>query len=293
MPSRAPQAPVLLSNQPTADEMALAIANQSNRVNQLQAQIRISVQDMPGLSGQMKFERARRLRIQAKMLGIGGPGIDVGSNDEAFWIWLQTNLPGTGPSFVHARHDDFARTLAQQRVPLQPEWIADALGLVSIPSEAVLEGPFARPDRSWELRYRYDSLAGPLTRVLIVEPGTARVTQQFWYDGNSRLMAQSRASDFEYLDPPGVSMPRRIQLTIAPQTPEQMTLTLQLSGINVNLPPGSDALWEMPRPEGIPTVDLGQPGGWMTGVPTQLTPNNTPTYPEAGYRPQYRGATYR
>lgn len=297
MPAKGPTAPVLLSPQPTATEIAMAVGEQSNRVQQVQAQVRLSVQDMPGLSGQMRFERPRRLRIQAKMLGIGGPGVDVGSNDDAFWIWIQSNLPGSGPGFVYARHEEFAATLAQQRTPLQPEWIADALGLVTIPPQAMLEGPFKRNDKSWELRFREDSAAGPLTRVLIVENGTARVIEQYWYDANSRMLANARSSDFEYLDPPGVSMPRRVVLTVAPGTSDQMSLTLQMSGITLNQPSGNESLWMMPDPGNIPSVDLGKPGGWMTGVPsdlpTQLAPEPVPTYPDVGYRPQFRGATYR
>ncbi|MCA9106161.1 MAG: hypothetical protein KDA83_12075 [Planctomycetales bacterium] len=298
MTPRAPKAPELLSAQPTAEDIAMTIATQSNRVRQVQSQVRLSVQDMPAVSGQLRFERPRRLRIQAKFLGmVGGPGVDIGSNDEAFWIWMKANLPGAGPAFVYANHDQFAQTLAQQRIPMQPEWIADALGLVTIPADAILEGPFARRDRTWELRYRVDSPSGTLTRVLIVEAVTARVVEQFWYDSNSRLLAHARSSDFEYLDPPGVSMPRRVVLTVSPQTEDQMTLTLQMSGLMVNQATGNDQIWVMPRPEGVPAVDLGRPGAWMTSVPNDVSampaPVSTTGYPQHGYRPQYRGATYR
>lgn len=297
MPSRGPTAPVLLSAEPTANEIAMAVGDQSGRVQQVQAQVRLSVQDMPGLSGQMRFERPRRLRIQAKMLGIGGPGVDIGSNDESFWIWLQSNLPGVGPGFVYAKHEEFAATLSQQRIPLQPEWIADSLGLVTIPPQAMLEGPFKRNDKNWELRFREETAAGPMTRVLIVENGTARVIEQYWYDVNARLLAQARSSDFEYLEPPSVSMPRRVVLTVAPGTADQMSLTLQMSGIAVNQPSGNEALWLMPDPGNVPSVDIGRPGGLSTGIPTnlptQLAPQQAPTYPETGFRPQFRGATYR
>ena len=133
--------------------------------------------------------------------------------------------------------------------------------------------------------------------MLIVEAVTARVVEQFWYDSNSRLLAHARSSDFEYLDPPGVSMPRRVVLTVSPQTEDQMTLTLQMSGLMVNQATGNDQIWVMPRPEGVPAVDLGRPGAWMTSVPNDVSampaPVSTTGYPQHGYRPQYRGATYR
>ncbi|HAN98599.1 MAG TPA: hypothetical protein DCQ98_14710 [Planctomycetaceae bacterium] len=290
--------PEVLSAQPTAQELAAAVNANAGQVGQLQSQVRLSVQDLPGLSGQLIYERPRRLRLQARLLGVGGPGVDVGSNESDFWMWFQTSLPSSGPMFVHANHERFASTLAQQRLPLQAEWISDALGLATIPPDATLAGPFARNDRNWELHVVEQVPSGTLTRILVIERGTARVLEQHWYDDARRSLAIAQATDFEYLQPPGVNLPRRVILTIAPYTTDKMTLTLQMSGLRVNQSVTSAATFEMPDPGNTPRIDLGAPGAWMqetaaTAPPavTNVLSGDDPT--SSAFRPQYRGRTLR
>lgn len=291
-----PPAPVVLSAQPTSQEILAAIAGNGNAVRQLQSQVRVSVQDLPSLSGQLAIERPRRLRMQANLLGVGGTAVDVGSNDESFWIVMPSGMPGAAPLFLYARHEEFAATLARQRMPLQPEWISDALGLLTLTPETSVEGPFPRADGNWELRLRAPAPQGVVTRVVMVERGTARVLEQTWYDGNLRPLVTARSSDFEYQPSPGVSLPRKVTLTITPGTADQLTLALQMNGWRINQLMGGEALWIMPESQGAQAVDLGRPGAWMTGregentLPTHPVTTGTPA---AAFRPQYRGRDFR
>ena len=295
-----PKAPVVLNATPTAQEIALTINQNAAKVHQLESQARVSVQDMPGITGKLAFEKPRRLRLQAKLLGVAGPGVDVGSNDQEFWIWLQTAMTGQQPLFLHANHQEFAATLAQQRTPIQPDWLIDALGMVQIDPASQIEGPIVRADKNWEIRVMTQTPSGPLTRILIVDRQRAWVLEQHWYDANQRPLAIARASDFVYYSSPDVSMPRRVELTVAPQTADQLVLTVQMSEHRINQLTGDPAkLWAMPRPDGVQTMDLGKPGMWMLGgAPTQVpepptSPAVTTPVNSAAYTPQYRGRVYR
>ena len=295
-----PQAPSVLQATPTAKDIALAISQNSQRVEQLESHARVSVQSMPAITGKLAFERPRRLRLQAKLLGVAGPGVDVGSNDEQFWIWLQTSMAGQAPLFLHANHQEFAATLSQQRTPIKPEWLIDAMGLIQIDPQAQLEGPIVRADKTWEIRLRTWTESGWLTRVLVVDQQKAWVLEQQWYDANNRVLAIAKASDFAFYPGPDVSMPRRVELTVGPRTPDQLTLTLQMADHRINQLSGDPSqLWAMPQPNGVQTLDIGKPGMWMLGGPGDSMPSpplttapstNTPT---ASFTPQYRGRVYR
>ncbi len=296
----APEAPVVLQSMPTAQEIVLAIGQNSQRIQQLEAQVKVSVQDMPGITGKLAFERPRRLRLQAKFLGLPGPGVDLGSNDAEFWVWLQTGGTGQRPVMLYANHEEFTATLSQQKTPIQPDWLIDAMGLVAIDPQAQLEGPIVRTDKNWEIRIRQWTPSGMMTRVLVVDRQHAWVIEQQWYDESGRVLGIARASDFVFYPGPDVSLPRRIELTIAPQTQDQMQLTLQMSGHRINQLSGdSEQLWLRPQPSGVQALDIGKPGMWMLGAapnhnasdPVSTAPNTN--LPTATYTPQYRGRVYR
>lgn len=295
-----PEAPVVLQSMPTAQEIVLAIGQNSQRIQQLESQVKVSVQDMPGITGKLAFERPRRLRLQAKFLGLPGPGVDLGSNDSEFWVWLQTGGTGQAPVMLYANHYEFASTLSQQKTPIQPDWLIDAMGLVAIDPQAQLEGPIVRTDKNWEIRVRQWTPSGYITRVLVVDRQHAWVLEQQWYDDSGRVLGIARASDFTFYPGPDVSLPRRIELTIAPQTPDQMQLTLQMSGHRINQLSGdAEQLWLRPQPSGVQALDIGKPGMWMLGAapnPTSSDPVSTApntNLPTATYTPQYRGRVYR
>ena len=296
----APEAPIVLQSTPTAQEIALAIGRNSQRIQQLESQVKVSVQDMPGITGKMAYEIPRRMRLQAKFLGLPGPGVDLGSNDDEFWVWLQTGGTGQAPMMMYANHVEFAQTLSKQKTPIRPDWLIDAMGLVALQPQSEFEGPIVRTDKNWEIRVRTLTPAGVITRVLVVDRQHAWVLEQQWYDEFNRVLAIARASDFFYYPGPDVSLPHRVELVVAPQTPNQLQLTLQMSGHRINQLGGDVAqLWAKPNPPGVQTLDIGKPGMWMMGgppipaAPDPISTAPTTNSPSTSFTPQYRGRVYR
>ena len=100
------------------------------------------------------------MRLQAKFLGLPGPGVDLGSNDDEFWVWLQTGGTGQAPMMMYANHVEFAQTLSKQKTPIRPDWLIDAMGLVALQPQSEFEGPIVRTDKNWEIRVRTLTPAG-------------------------------------------------------------------------------------------------------------------------------------
>ncbi|MEM1304191.1 MAG: hypothetical protein AAGG46_04810, partial [Planctomycetota bacterium] len=102
----------------------------------------------PRLRGNIAVERPRRLRLRAGT-AITGPEVDLGSNDELYWLWSKRNDP---PAVFFARHAEHAGSVAQQFLPIEPEWLLDALGLLTLDPNAAYQGPMPRPDGTLEIR---------------------------------------------------------------------------------------------------------------------------------------------
>ena len=87
---------------------------------------------VPRLSARLACEPPRRFRLQAQT-SLTGPELDIGSNDDLFWIWLRQHEP---PITAFCRHDQYAQSQARRLLPIRADWMPELLGLVNF-----------RPDR--------------------------------------------------------------------------------------------------------------------------------------------------
>ena len=78
---------------PTLEQVVQAVNANSAPVRQLQAEgATLSVQGLPSLRANLVMERPRRFRLVGSLLGVTGPEIDLGSNDELLWMWVKRAL---------------------------------------------------------------------------------------------------------------------------------------------------------------------------------------------------------
>ena len=103
--------PIAFSALPTPTEAVAAVNANTHRVQSVQTQgATISLPGAPSIGADITVERPRRLRLRAKTQLLG-PELDLGSNDELFWLWA-ARMPGSSVFF--ARHDQFAASRARQ-----------------------------------------------------------------------------------------------------------------------------------------------------------------------------------
>lgn len=224
----------------------------------------ISTPGYPSLSGNIAFQRPRSFRLVAQKFV--GPEVDMGSNEEQFWFWIKREQP---PAMFFCRHDQFATSAARQIIPVEPEWLIEAMGVVTIDPASQPEGPFAVGNGRVEIKSKVPSLGGMASRVTIIDETRGIVLEEHLYDPQGVRLASALLSKHVRDPASGVTLPRRVEIK---WPPTQRELTIDMSDVQINqLTPAPD-LFARPHYEGYNTIDLAQPNG-------QLPPAGTPGQP--------------
>jgi hypothetical protein len=289
-------APELFTSMPTQEQLIGSINANASRIRQLETEVVVSVPGVPSITGSLYLEQPSRMRLNASLMGLGSNGVDVGSNEEKFWVWVKTALPGQEPVLYYARHDEYAASPTRQAIPIDPTWISEALGLVKLDPNSTIEGPFALPDGDIQLRSTYDTINGRMTKVLVIDGRRGWVKQQFLGDANQRMIANAVASDFRYYPEQQVSLPQKIQIRALPGTEQELSLNISSGNYRFDqIVARPEVLWTMPQAEGVTAIDLANPGampqqvGFMPRANT-LSPQRPRIFPDRQARlPFLRG----
>jgi hypothetical protein len=283
--------PIAFSALPSPTEAVSAVNANTARVASLQTQgATISIPGAPSIGADIAIERPRRLRMRAKTQLLG-PELDLGSNEELFWLWA-ARMPDA--SVFYARHDQFATSKARQMLAIEPAWLIEALGLVEIDPASVLEGPFSDGGDRIKLRTTLTNGGGQYTRLLILHKHYAWVLEQHVYDEGGQLIASARNSGHEYYTIDGVSLPKRIAVEV-PQSMLKLQLDIDRWSINQALIEGA-ATFELPRAQ-LSThafVDMADPSFVPPGgnqAPQPTTPRSPPQ--ARAEQPRRRGFSLR
>ena len=248
-------APVVFNAQPDKQQLIQHIAGQSAKLGPLQSDVRVSVDGLPTLRGTLAIERPSRLRLKAGLLGVTEMGVDVGSNQDRFWVWTRATLPGQSPALFYANHSDYSQSGWKSVIPLEPQWIIDALGLVDFSPTDHHDGPYQRADGRVEIRSFQQSATGVRTRICAIDPRYGFVNQQAYYDSAGRRVAYTNSINHKYVEDLGVSLPEQIQLHVV--QPDGQTLKLVVDATKYKpLFSNSETMWTMPQPEDVQVVDL-------------------------------------
>ena len=235
------------------DPQVEEVVDHLNRnIDKLQAwranSVRIRANNMP-LSGTLAVERGRHLRLVVN--SIAGNEVDMGSNDDLFWVWAKRMPP---PEYVYCRHEHTEAVRQAMRIPFEPEWLMQALGVSPLTAkDTKLEiEPTARHAR---LVQQVTSAHGqPLRKVILVDLPRGVILEHSVYDYNGKPIAIARLDDHQLDKASGVVMPRRVKLDW-PQS--DMSLVMVLGQIEVNPKGIPSQIWDMPQMHGYKVVDLG------------------------------------
>lgn len=274
-----PAAPQVLAEGATREQIIAAVNQNSSRVRSITATgATISVPDtfgLPLLSGNIAAERPGRFRLTAGT-AVTGQEIDLGSNDELFWLCVRRNQP---PALYYCRHSQFANSNIRQMMPVEPAWLLAAIGIVDLDPASVFDGPLPHNDGTVELRSWLPSANGTLQRVTKIDARRAWVVGQYIYDQSGRtLLASAEAESHRYYPLEQVSLPELVSIRLPPAN---MALRINLGTVQINqLGPDQAQLWLMPR-DGYQLFDLG---GAVPGTPLPGSPLS-PAAPVGGSPP--------
>lgn len=291
--------PRTLPPQPTLEQVVATVHDNSRRVRSLMApQASLSVPGVPRLSAQVACEPPRRFRLRAQT-AISGGELDIGSNDELFWLWIRRHEP---PVTLFCRHDDYSRSAARKLIPLRAEWMPELLGLVEFRAEDRHEGPFPLADGRLEVRSRISGPDGEMVKSTIVDGTTGLVIEQHLFLAAGERLASVRTTQHRVDPASGAALPRRVEVSWPASGVE---FQLDLSTVTTNMPPSDPGqLWQMPSYEGFKPVDLADPAVVISGPapapgagvapappPPQSQSPSLPPAPPAAVSPQPRGPT--
>lgn len=246
--------PRMLPPHPTLDQIVAAVHDNTHRVRSYMApQATLSVPGVPRLASQIACEPPRRFRLRAQT-AVTGNELDIGSNDELFWLWIRRHDPKVT---LYCRHDRYPEAAARRMLPVRAEWMPELLGLVEFRSEDVHEGPFAMPDGRIEIRSRMASPDGELIRSTLLDGTTGLVVEQHLFSPQGERLASVKTSQHRVDPGSSAALPRQVEVSWPAAGVE---FRLDITSITTNggsADPGQ--LWQLPSYEGYQPVDLADP----------------------------------
>jgi len=248
-----PPAPEVLTGASTLDQITAAVNQNAARIHSYQTNnASITVPGMPAiplLRGNIAAQRPGRIRLQASTML--GPEVDMGANDELFWFWVKRN---ESPALYFARHEQFAGSAAQQLMPVEPQWLLDALGFAEFRPGDFHEGPLPLDKGKVEIKSTVQSRTGTLIKRTIVDARRAWVLEQHVYDAAGTLLASAVARSHRYYPQLGASLPQEVDIRIPAS---ELSLSIDVGTVAINALGENPQLWTMPTIAGAPPTDLG------------------------------------
>jgi hypothetical protein len=246
--------PPVFTAQPTLSQIVEVVNRNSSKIQTFSTNhATLSGPGLPTLRASVVFERPRRLRLRAET-GLSGPELDLGSNDELFWIWIRRNEP---KALYYCRHHEFATSPVRQTLPIEPEWLIEALGITGFDPALAHQGPTPLGEGRLQVTTVIDSPQGTSRKATIVDGRSGLVLEQHLYDKYDQLVASAVARSHRQDPLTGVVMPRVVDVRCPLAG---LSLRIDLGNVQVNRPDGAHpSLFTLPQYDGWPSVNLCDP----------------------------------
>ncbi|MBL9123914.1 MAG: hypothetical protein JNG90_09805, partial [Planctomycetaceae bacterium] len=226
----------VLPSEATLDQVLLVVNENSARIQSLTADgAKLSSSEFPTLSADLAVERPQRMRLIAKATALTGAEFDFGSNDELFWFWVKRPQP---PALYYCRHEQFDSSASRNVLPVDPDWLIEALGVVTFEPGADHQGPFPIGRGRIKVCTTVPGPFGNLTKVRVIDSSQGWVVGQHIYDANGQRLASALASGHKRDPASQAVVPRHVEIEW-PQT--NFTLKIDLGDVKINQLASSDA----------------------------------------------------
>ena len=258
-----PAAPAAVTRQPSSAQIQLikTLNARARAVKQLNAPVTVKIPGAPKIKGSLQIEFPKRMRLKAGVLGVSEMGVDAGSNEQQFWVWSKMALPGSPAALYFANHDQYQNSQARSQIPLEPEQIINALGLVTLDPNGRHYGPFPEGKKHVRL-YTIEEVNGARqTRMLLINANAAAVEQTSDYDQNNQLVAYANALKFKNYNQHKISLPQKIEIHVVQPGQADFVMKVDIGSFSVNSLFGDpNQMWAMPDARNVKRVDLGTLG---------------------------------
>ena|GEM_PF-1512062 len=205
------------------------------------------------LHSRITFERPKRMRIQGSATSLGSREFDFGSNDELFWLWMRRN---EGVMWF-CRHDQYPLSPVREYIPMDPEWLIEALGIVEFKPRDQHFGPTRLDNGNWEIISHCQTPSGQFIRRTVFDHKTGLIVQQELYTPQYALAAMAQVTDYRLDRGTGIYYAKRVEVQCQGMT-GKMTIDLGSPTFN-RLEPFSSTMFVMPEYPGYRALDLCGP----------------------------------
>ncbi len=267
--------PRVLPPQASLEQILANVNENSAKVQSLFAtRATISTPGYPSLRANLAFERPRNFRLRAET-SFTGPEVDLGSNSDLFWLWIRRNQP---PAIFVCCHEQFAHSAARQIMPIEPEWLISALGVVTLDGTEQHQGPYTPHPGRLEIRSTPIPQPGQpphgSSRVTVIDDSRGVVLEQHVFDASGARLATAKMSRHVRDPGSGAILPKRVDIE---WPPAKFELSFDLSEIQVNhLDANAQSMWVKPVYPGYADVDLADPSLQFTGPQSAASPERVP-----------------
>jgi hypothetical protein len=279
-----PPPPAIFEAVPTLQELVAAV-NRTDKIQKLQTNsARVTAPSMSEtqLSASLMLERPKRFRLRGSVRPLPTTLVDLGSNEEVFWLQVPE---GMRPTLYFAHHREYAQQTQRMILPVDPTWLIDALGLIHLDPAQVTEGPTRRPDGQLEIRSRVPMPDGLYRRVCVIDARAGFVTEQYLYAADNRLVARATASEHRYYEAFDCSLPHHVRVELQPAAGPPLTLEMEIGDYTLNqILSGDPHLFAMPT-DAAKQWDLANLRGIPMAGPSAAPPaarRSAPIDPQAG-----------
>jgi hypothetical protein len=271
-----PLPPNPLGKQPTLEQITSGINRNSQLIRNFtteNASIHIPGVMIP-LHSRLTFERPKRLRIQGSVSSLGNQEFDFGSNDDIFWLWTRK---GTNEMW-YCRHDQYHISPVRATIPIDPDWLIEALGIVEFKPTDQHFGPTQMSDGNWEIVSHCQTPSGQYVKRTVIDSKAGWLKRLELYTPQNELVALADVIDSKFDRGTGIYYVKRVSVQCQGM---EGTMTIDLGSPTFNTStPFASTMFMMPPFDGYRAVDLGGPE-IMQHRGVVMPPLQMPNIPEA------------
>lgn len=214
--------------------------------------VQLHVDGIPvSLPASIAVEAPRNFRLLVSNPLSGGQEVDIGSNQERFWIWSKDS-----PQVMTASHEDVGLAIQELEMPvhIHPDWLMEVFGVIPLkPEEFELKRPELENGQVELVASRQSPLGEDVERVIRVNVCNGHIIEHYLRLPGGKVLARARLGKYAKL-PEGPELPQQITLEW-PDARMKMVMEIRNPEVNCTNMAGNSTLWQIPSHARV--VDIG------------------------------------
>ena len=205
------------------------------------------------LPASMAVEAPNNLRIIVTHPISGGQEVDLGSNQDGFWIWTKEQT-----EMITCSHEDTSLALQQFEMPIQiqPEWLMEVFGVVPINEADYTLERSSTDEPVVDLVAKKTNPSGQqVERVIRVNTYNGTVDQHLLRNSDGEVIATAKLDKYTKM-PNGTVLPTFVKISW-PAAKTEMKISLGHPEVNPPSFAAAHSMWDRPNIPGSKVVDIG------------------------------------